>query len=211
GRICGNLAERNKTVQRGNVDNASILIAEHMRAEYLASAQRPGQVSVNDALPLVFRKRKRGSALDFSSAVDQDVHHLILGYGLVQQALERGTILHVGSDAEGMSAVDRVKFRSCFFHLFRATRRRHNRRARMGETEAESATQSGRASDDDCCFSFKTQRCVGHFTFTFYLRSRNTEAMLRSFSGVMTLLRPTAYPAARPVPTLRHIHRAAQQ
>src|SRR5208282_1759171 len=73
GGVGGHLAERDEGVERGDVDDASVLALEHVFAEDLAGAEGSGEIGVEDALPLVFGKIKRGSAFDLARAIDEDI------------------------------------------------------------------------------------------------------------------------------------------
>src|SRR5689334_10039979 len=73
GRVGGDFVQCDESRKRGDVDDAARLAFEHMFAEDLAGAQSPGEVCVDDGVPLVFRKRDRRRAFGPTSGVDEDV------------------------------------------------------------------------------------------------------------------------------------------
>jgi phage tail tube protein FII len=66
-----------------------------MFSEDLATAQSTGKISVQDPLPILFRKVERGRALGDAGAIDQNVHLPKLFQDVVAQGFERCSIVHI--------------------------------------------------------------------------------------------------------------------
>src|SRR5271165_2268877 len=179
GGVGGDLTERNEGIERGDVDDASVLALKHVLAEDLAGAQGSGEIGIEDAQPFVFGEGERGRALDLSGTVDQDVGLAKVSEGLVEEILERGAVGDIGGNAESATAFC-FDFDCGAFYLLGAAGGGYDVGSGFGEPERDGATDAGCASDHDGNFAFKIQGRLAHADFPSGCLPRKTGAIWRT-------------------------------
>ena len=153
-RVGGHFAESNETVERCDVDDATVAAIEHVLAEDLAGAQRAGEIGIEDAGPLFFREGERWRAPDSSGAVDEDINLAEAAEGGGEQFFERSAVANIGGHANSLTAagLDEV---GGFFHLGLTACGGDDVGAGVGEPKTECAADTGGSSSNYCGFTFK--------------------------------------------------------
>ena len=89
--VRGDLLKRNEARQRCDVDDASEAPLHHHFTEYLAAAQRAGQVYLEDAMPGLFIEFQGRHALRHPCRVDENVDYAKLRQHGFPQSQERSS------------------------------------------------------------------------------------------------------------------------
>jgi len=100
GAVRRDFQERRHHRGRCDVDDAPVAARQHGAPEDLTGAQRPGQVGVDDGVPVVLGEVDGRHALGAAGAVDQDVDLAEPAQHLITQAFERRAIGDVGAGAQ---------------------------------------------------------------------------------------------------------------
>src|ERR1700675_476139 len=109
-----------------------------MTSENLARSQRPGEVCVNEVVPIPLREIQRWGALVEARGVDQDIHFTELLEGSLQHCFERCSIGHVGAYTQ-RSAPQRLDLVRHSIYQFHAPCAGHDVGSGLGYSAREGA------------------------------------------------------------------------
>ena len=174
-RVVGrHLHERHERPEGGDVHDPAAPAPEHVPPEDLAGAEGPGQVRVEDPVPLLLGDVERRRPLRAGGAVHEDVDPPERGDARREGRLERGAVGDVGYDAE-RPAAEALDLRRGRVHRLEVPRRRDDVRPRLREAAREGEADPRGPADDDRDAPLEGEAREGHLA-----------------------LRPRARPAAAP-------------